>query len=232
MPRTVKRPEDRREEFLDTAEALFKEKGYYATSVEDIVDRMGVAKGLFYYYFTSKEALVEAVVDRLWEGAGEDYAAIGARDDLTATQKLLLYSTVRGQVKVQQTYLMDIYVNERESLLVQRMTERGVEVLVPILGEIISQGVAEGSFDTEYPYEAAEFLVRGAMALLRLDMADPEAAMRGFHITVDLWERVVGAERGSILAHMDENRALIEEFARQADRFKFNGGQKRKEGDG
>ena len=231
MPRTVKRAEERREEFLDTAESLFKEKGYYATSVEDIVERMGVAKGLFYYYFPSKEALVEAVVDRLWEGAVEDYVAIVARDDLTALQKLTLYSSVRGQLKVQQTYLMDIYVNERESLLVQRMTERGVEVLVPILGDIISQGVDEGSFDTQYPFEAAEFLIRGAMALLRLDMGDPEVAMRGFLITVDMWERVLGVERGSILTLMDEGRALIEEFARQADKFKVNGGPPTSEGD-
>ncbi|NIU47890.1 MAG: TetR family transcriptional regulator, partial [Thermoplasmata archaeon] len=156
----MKDPKERRIEFLDTSVELFNEKGYYNTSVEDICDRMGVAKGLFYYYFKTKEDLVEAIVDRLWEGAVTDYHAIMARDDLSALEKLFLYSHVRGQIKVEQRYLMDLYLKEPESPLVLRMMERGVEELVPILGGIISQGVEEGIFDTEYPNQAAEFLVR------------------------------------------------------------------------
>ncbi|TRO47856.1 TetR/AcrR family transcriptional regulator [Candidatus Bathyarchaeota archaeon] len=228
MTRKVKDPEQRREEFLTTAQELFREKGYYATSVDDIVDRMGVAKGLFYYYFRTKEELVEGIVDSLWEGAVEEYERIRDRDDLSALQKLLLYGSVRGSVKVQQTYLLDLYVQDRDSPLVQRLTERGVEVLVPILGDIISQGVEEGTFDTGYPLEAAEFLIRGAAALLRIDTGDPEQVMRGFAISLDLWERVLGAERGSFMVFMEENRGLMEEFARQAGHFKRDA----KDGDG
>jgi AcrR family transcriptional regulator len=220
MTRTVKDPEERREEFLNTAESLFKEKGYYATSVDDIVDRMGVAKGLFYYYFKTKEELVEAVVDRLWEDAIMDYERIMAMEDLTAVQKLFLYSNVRGRVKAEQIYLMDLYVNEPSSLLVQRMTEKGVEVLRPILGAIIEQGVSEGSFDTGYPYEAAEFLIRGAQALLNIDTGDQDSVMRGFLMTLDIWERVLGAERGSFMVLFDDNKDLMVKFARQSAQFK------------
>ncbi|MCK4970643.1 MAG: TetR/AcrR family transcriptional regulator, partial [Thermoplasmata archaeon] len=47
MARTVKKPEERRVEFLLSAQKLFIENGYYNTSVDDICKEMGVAKGLF-----------------------------------------------------------------------------------------------------------------------------------------------------------------------------------------
>jgi AcrR family transcriptional regulator len=220
MARTVKKRSERRDEFLDTAVELFNEKGYYNTSVDDIVDRMDVAKGLFYYYFKTKEDLVEAIVNRLWESAVTDYEAIMARDDLSALEKLFLYSHVRGQIKVEQTYLMDLYLKEPESPLVQRMMEKGVEVLVPILGAIFEQGVEEGVFDTEYPYQAAEFLIRGAQALLNFDTGDADAIMKGYLMALDLWERILGAERGSFMVFFEENKDLIEQFSEQAARFK------------
>ena len=52
--RISKRPEERREEFLDAAQALFYEQGIEATNVQQIVKRVGVAQGLYYYYFQSK----------------------------------------------------------------------------------------------------------------------------------------------------------------------------------
>jgi AcrR family transcriptional regulator len=220
MARTTKEPSERRTEFLDAAEELFKERGYYATSVDDIVGRVGVAKGLFYYYFKTKEELVEQIVERLWAGAIEDYRKIRDREDLSAIEKLFMYSDLRTQVKVQQTYMVDIFVRERHSLLVQRMTERGVEVLVPILSDIISQGVEEGVFDTEYPREAAEFLVRGAQGLLDIDTGDPEQVMRGLRVSLDLWERVLGARKGAFMGLIEVHRQRMKEFAMEAKRFK------------
>ena len=65
MPRSTKAASDRRLEFIDTAEALFNEKGFENTSIDDIVQRVGVAKGLFYYYFKSREELLATIVDRI-----------------------------------------------------------------------------------------------------------------------------------------------------------------------
>ena len=231
MARTVKKPAERRDEFLDTAVELFNENGYYSTSVDDIVERMGVAKGLFYYYFKSKEELVEAIVNRLWDSAVTDYEAIMERDDLSALEKLFLYSHVRGQIKVEQSYLMDLYIREPDSPLVQRMMEKGVEMLVPILGGIIAQGVEEGSFDTTYPELAAEFLIRGATALMNFDTGDPEAIMKGYLVALDLWERVLGAERGSFMVFFEQNRELIDKFAEQAERFKEEKAKADEQGD-
>lgn len=62
-PRT-KPAELRREELLDAAQRLFVEKGIAATSIDDIVGAAEVAKGTFYLYFPSKEALLAALRER------------------------------------------------------------------------------------------------------------------------------------------------------------------------
>lgn len=62
-----KEREVRRKEILDTAEGFFSEKGYEATSVQDLIDAIGTAKGTFYHYFQSKEDLLDAnaMVERM-----------------------------------------------------------------------------------------------------------------------------------------------------------------------
>lgn len=53
--------EQRREEFINAAEKLFKENGVVETTVNAIVKELDVAKGLFYYYFKSKDDVIEAI---------------------------------------------------------------------------------------------------------------------------------------------------------------------------
>jgi AcrR family transcriptional regulator len=230
MARTVKAPEERRMEFLMAAQRLFIENGYYRTSVDDICKAMGVAKGLFYYYFKSKEDLVEGIVDHLWDGAVEDYHKIRDREDLNALQKMMLFSSVRGEVKLQQTYLVELYVNDPHSPLVQKLRERGTEVLAPILGEIIAQGVAEGFFDTPWPEEAARFLIRGSESLISDDLGDGDAIVRSYMLTLDMWERVLGAEKGTFMSLLEEHEDLMRSFAEAAGKLEDKDIPNKKEG--
>ena len=68
--RVTKEPEVRKQEILDTALKLFGENGYEKTSITDIAKAIGVAQGLCYRYFPSKEALfdsaIEQYADVLW----------------------------------------------------------------------------------------------------------------------------------------------------------------------
>lgn len=219
MARTVKRPEERRVEFLLTAQKLFIANGYYATSVDDIVKEMGVAKGLFYYYFKAKENLVSQMVDHLWDGVVEGYHKIRDMEGLSAVEKLMLYSSTRGEVKLQQTFLVELVIKEPTSPLVQQLRDRGIEILAPILGQIIAQGVDEGVFDTEYPEEAAGFLIRGGEALMSKDLGNADAAIRTFTITLDMWERVLGAKKGTFMGLVKRHEDLMRKFAEAAGKI-------------
>jgi AcrR family transcriptional regulator len=60
----TKRGSERREQLLDAAMRLFAEQGYHGTTVGDVCDELGVGKGVFYWYFESKEALFRELLER------------------------------------------------------------------------------------------------------------------------------------------------------------------------
>ena len=57
--RTVKNAEERRNEILDAAAELFKQKGFDGTSTGDILEKVGIARGTLYYHFKSKEDIMK-----------------------------------------------------------------------------------------------------------------------------------------------------------------------------
>lgn len=71
---TVKKPTAER--ILDAAEDLFAEKGYSATSLGDVADRVGIRSPSLYNHFRNKEALYSAVLERLLEAFGAPLAEL------------------------------------------------------------------------------------------------------------------------------------------------------------
>lgn len=62
--RTAKSPDDRRQELMDAALRVLRDKGVSVATVSDITEEAGVAKGTFYLYFDSKEHLLAALRER------------------------------------------------------------------------------------------------------------------------------------------------------------------------
>lgn len=89
-PRWQRRPDARPQELLDAALALFVEKGYAATRLEEVAQRAGVAKATLYLYYDNKLELFKAVVrhalvERFDEVAqAQGRRRIGAREELAA----------------------------------------------------------------------------------------------------------------------------------------------------
>jgi TetR/AcrR family fatty acid metabolism transcriptional regulator len=65
--RMAERPTDRRRELLDAAVRVFARKGYRAARVGDIAEEAGVAHGLLYHYFRSKDEVLETVFRDTWQ---------------------------------------------------------------------------------------------------------------------------------------------------------------------
>ena len=65
-------PEQRREQILDAANALFAERGYDDVSLEDIAGAAGITRGLVHHYFGGRRAVYLALLDRLWAFREED----------------------------------------------------------------------------------------------------------------------------------------------------------------
>ncbi|GAH49469.1 unnamed protein product [marine sediment metagenome] len=84
MARITKEYHVRKNELLDTAQELFFTKGYKQTSIESIIKKIGVAKGTFYYYFKSKEDLLDKLTYKMSKKILEEVKKIVEKDDLNA----------------------------------------------------------------------------------------------------------------------------------------------------
>ena len=69
--------DERRVRFIETAMKLFAEKGYHATSIQDLVEAWGISKGAFYHHFASKEELLLEVLRYNSEKMVADFTASG-----------------------------------------------------------------------------------------------------------------------------------------------------------
>ena len=83
-----KYPEETVARILDAAQRLFLEKGYDQTTIQDIVDQLGgLTKGAVYHHFKSKEEILNAVGDRMFQ-QNNPFEAVRGRTDLNGLQKL------------------------------------------------------------------------------------------------------------------------------------------------
>jgi TetR/AcrR family transcriptional regulator, fatty acid metabolism regulator protein len=76
----VVRETDRRRELLHAAVRVFARKGFHASRVGDIAEEAGVAHGLLYHYFRSKEEVLETIFRRTWKNLDEEMRRIEAAD--------------------------------------------------------------------------------------------------------------------------------------------------------
>jgi AcrR family transcriptional regulator len=145
MPRT-KPAEERRTDLLDAAEAVIVERGLGATTIEDVTKRANVAKGTFYLYFDSKDAVVAALQQRFGEGVAKRVAdAIGTRRSWLA--KLDAVVTACFEDYDRQYAVHDILFHQ--SSVGRSAAEGGTRSHAPVVAVIrrlLSDGVERGVY--------------------------------------------------------------------------------------
>ncbi|MBC5584997.1 TetR/AcrR family transcriptional regulator [Eggerthella guodeyinii] len=98
MVRTVKDPEERKRDILETAMELFVERGYEAVSMRDISHAAGITPGLCYHYFDSKQKLFSAALEAYAEECCRDYLRILDDASISLTDKIdALFSAVADE---------------------------------------------------------------------------------------------------------------------------------------
>ena len=157
--RVTKVPEERKQELIDTAERLFLEKGYEQTTVADIVREIEVAQGTFYYYFSSKEKILEAIIEKDITALEEDVRQIMSREDANAAIKLnAVVNSIIG-ISTSRREIMDYLHEESNAVMHEKMERHTIERLVPLMTRVVAEGTHAGIFDVQYPTESVEFLL-------------------------------------------------------------------------
>lgn len=160
MPRVTKDPQIRMNEIIDTAEKLFNAHGYQETQISDIVKAIGVAQGTFYYYFKSKEDIVEAIVRRKVDQILAEIEDIAAAKDIDVLRKMnLVMHTVFADIRDRIGLLYEYLFNEQNLHILDKIGRQGSERFAAPLLNIVGEGVEQGCFHVAYPEEAVEFIL-------------------------------------------------------------------------
>jgi len=200
--RITKNPEERKKELIDIAEQLFIKKGYEQTAVSDIVKKAKVAQGTFYYYFKTKEEILDLITDRYINSNVEGYEKIANEKGPNALEKLINIFQFSSSFRNNKNSLIQ-YLHEDKNAHLHLKFERKLPVMIAEpLSKIISQGVKEKYFDTTFPQEAAKaFIGVSAMVMQGIYNIKPgsEKYTRLLLATFDFLERILGAKSGLIL---------------------------------
>lgn len=224
MARITKEYHVRKNELLDAAQELFFTKGYKQTSIESIIKKIGVAKGTFYYYFKSKEDLLDKLTYKMSKKILEEVKKIVEKDDLNAIDKLNQAYAVAGSVKLENIELLKVllkaFCNDRNLFFRHKMFMSSMEILAPEFSKIIRQGVNEKVFNTPFPDEAARLIFEiantfsGKIPQLIMDLdKNPEnlnKVEKEYRVYENAIERIVGAEEGTVEI---VNRNILKKFS-------------------
>ncbi|MCD8372374.1 MAG: TetR/AcrR family transcriptional regulator [Clostridia bacterium] len=193
--RVVKEAEVRKSEILDIAEQLFNTKGYADTSISDILERSGIARGTLYYHFASKEDILNAVVERNLGSLAEEMQKI-ADSDLSVFDK---YYKIIG-IQMNQGSVTEVLHNIENAQFHQKSFSLGLAKFAPVYCQVIEEGIKRGVFHTGYPRETAELLLcasritdPGIFTWTKEQLSEKNEAY------ICLLERALGTEKGYFL---------------------------------
>jgi TetR/AcrR family transcriptional repressor of nem operon len=224
MTRTLKDPEVRRNEIIDVAQALFLSKGYESTSVQDVLDGAGIAKGTFYHYFGSKMELLDALVARLADSTFAAVEPIVQDENMSAPQKIHAYFDAIMQWKTEnRRFFMDIgrvIYQDDNAIYREKMLRAARKQIGAFFTVIIKQGLEEGVFSTQYPPEMSQIVytvmlsMSESMMYLLLDEAYEGDMIADFERTVRAHEfaiaRILGYGGELNLVDMDAMKLWVE----------------------
>ena len=197
--RIVKEAEERKNEILDVAERLFGTKGFDGTSTTDILNEIGIARGTLYYHFKSKEEILDAMIDRMTGSLVSDASGIAAQKDVPVLQRLtqmMLALNVNNDLGHE---IMEQVHKPQNALMHQKMQERLLARIDPIVTALIEEGIAQGICQTDHPAEVAEMTMLYSSTVFD-DLARYNGEERQKKIAAFVYnlERLLGMERDSL----------------------------------
>ncbi len=198
--RVVKDAEERRNEILDAANELFGKKGFDGTSTNDILEKVGIARGTLYYHFKSKEDIMDALIERYNMGILDAARKIAADRSIPVNQRFLRVIMALNISSGNGKEIIEHIHKPQNALMHQKIQRVIISGVTPILAEIARDGIEQGIFATPFPYECMEMIVAYTSTVFDDDMVEltrEELYNRIQALTFNV-ERLLGAESGSL----------------------------------
>lgn len=201
----------KRNQILDAAYQLIYMKGFELMTIQDIIDNLGISKGAFFHYFSSKRELLEGLIERMLNEIEQVLSPIIANPHFTAVEKLERYFYVAQQWKSERkTFLFGIlraWYQDENALLRQKMFNASLKRISPHLATIIRQGNQEGSWSCANPDETVVmllYLLQGFSDSLAEKLLSPDSSLdatwlsHSVQVYTNAVERVLNAPPASL----------------------------------
>lgn len=190
----------KKEHILDAAQALMCSIPDKDISVEMIAGKAGIAKGSIYYYFDSKDDIVNAVIERSYATAISEYFADADNSSDPLSKIKSLFRSVLRQEFCDKRKNIIVYFHVQENpVLRMKMMMTAVRTISPILAKLLAEGAEQGCIRADFPEEGSEMII--AMLTFLLDKSffpsDSEGISRKLKLYAGVLETCMQAEKGS-----------------------------------
>ena len=148
---------------LDALQQLLEENNIQTISVSDIAQKAGIGKGSIYYYFPSKDAILDALIERSYEKPLQTAKHLAAKTDIPPfTRMAMLFQACQNSsvAFINQNGNSANYTSAQDlAFLHQKYLSHVISELKPALTEIIKQGIENGDIHFNYPSALAEIVL-------------------------------------------------------------------------
>lgn len=156
--------EARKDQILDAATEIFNQKGFQQARMDDIAEESQLSKGALYWYFKSKDEIIIAILDRLFQHEFKDLEKLRA-ERLSATESLWIFTErviqdmnrMLGMIPIAYEFIALAFRSRVVQEAMRRYFNRYLTILVPL----IERGIENGEFRAVDPTEVA--LAAGAI---------------------------------------------------------------------
>lgn len=220
----MKKGDLKRNSILKTAEALFLEKGYDQTSVQDILDALTLSKGGFYHHFASKEQILQEICEEHVEARFSKLSMELYDPRIRPTEKLNRLLAQVGLFDWEEprfaAMLLKICYRNQDVRMREYVREMMMAKLLPYMEDLLAQGLAEDEFFVRHPGRIGRIVLNMAVCaddeacrMLASSAENPERVLEIAELLdacCDAVETLLGASFGTV--RMFEPARLISNF--------------------
>ena len=140
---------ERKDQILEAATRVFTQQGFDDARMDDIVAESGLSKGAIYWYFDSKEAIIVAIVDRIFDWETAHIQRIISSDRSSARKlELFIQNNIEEIHKIEPLIplFFDFWTRSLRNPTINQAIKRYYQLFLEIIEPIIQQGINSGEF--------------------------------------------------------------------------------------
>ncbi|MEE1071726.1 MAG: TetR/AcrR family transcriptional regulator, partial [Cellulosilyticum sp.] len=167
-----------------------------------ILKAVGIARGTLYYHFKSKGDIMDALIERYNKHILNAAKSAAQNHELTIYERMIkvILSMRLSQYSTQSEELIEHIHKPQNILMHQKIQKVIIQGITPILSDLIKEGIQQGLFDTQVPYECMEMMMIYATTLLDsglIELTQEEQYLRIKALFINM-ERMLGCKAGDL----------------------------------